>query len=342
MSDLKPYLALIADGKTLSEDEASKAFDVIMSGEATQAQIGAFLMGLRMRGETIEEITGAVKIMRQKMTPVKAPDHAVDVVGTGGDSSGTYNISTGAAFVVAAAGIPVAKHGNKAQTSKSGSADVLNALGVNLDADLTLVEKSIEEANIGFLMATRHHSAMRFVGPVRLELKLRTIFNILGPLSNPAGVKRIVVGVFDPKWCVPMATVLGNLGADHAWVIHGSDGLDEISTTGPTEVAEFKDGKVTTFTVTPEDVGLKRVSIDTLRGGTPDENANALRTVLSGKVPPELEALRDVIAMNAGAVFLVSEAVETLQEGVSKALEIIESGKALDAVASISRITNEG
>jgi anthranilate phosphoribosyltransferase len=340
MHDLKPYLAQIAEGKTLSENEAAAAFNIIMSGDATASQIGAMLMGMRMRGETVEEITGAARTMREKALQVSAPENAVDVVGTGGDSTGTYNISTGAAFVVAAHGVPVAKHGNRAQTSKSGSADVLSALGINLDADMKLVEQAIHDANIGFLMATRHHSAMRYVGPARKELGTRTIFNLLGPLSNPAGVKRMVIGVFSKDWLIPLAEVLGKLGAEHVWVVHGHSGLDEISTTGPTEVAEYKDGLVTTFTITPEDVGLERVSIEDLRGGSPEENADALLKVMTNDVPDNLTAFRDVIAMNAGAVLYVAGAVDSLKDGVSSALNKLKDGSALKAVSELKRITN--
>src|SRR3989338_5984909 len=227
MSGIKPLLAKIADARSLSEDEAEAAFNIIMSGEATPSQIGAFLMGLRVRGETVEEITGAVRAMRAKALPVKAPDNAIDIVGTGGDGLGAFNISTGAALVVAGCGVPVAKHGNRALSSRSGAADVLAALGVNLDADLTLVERAIAEAGIGFLMATRYHDAMRHVGPARPELGGRTIFNLLGPPSTPAGVKRQFTGVYSRDWIEPIAKALGNLGCERAWVAHGADGLDE-------------------------------------------------------------------------------------------------------------------
>ena len=225
--DLKPMLAKVADGISLSESEAEQAFDIIMSGDATPSQIVALLMALRLRGETVEEITGAARAMRAKATPVTAPEGAMDIVGTGGDAIGTHNVSTATALVVAGCGVPVAKHGNRAFTSKSGAADVLSALGVDLNADFKNVEKAIAEANIGFLMAPRHHGAMRNVGPTRVEMGVRTIFNILGPLSNPASVKRLLVGTFDRKWVEPMATVLGKLGAERAWVVHGADGMDE-------------------------------------------------------------------------------------------------------------------
>ena len=273
--DLKPLLAKVADGASLTVDEAETAFTIIMSGQATEAQIGAFLMALRVRGETVDEITGAVRTMRAKALAVKAPEGAIDVVGTGGDGSGTYNISTAAAIVVAGSGVPVAKHGNKALSSKSGAADVLTALGVNIDADLSLVERAIAEAGIGFLMAPRHHSAMKYVGPARVEMGTRTIFNLLGPLSNPAGVKRQFTGVFARQWIEPLARVLGNLGCERAWVVHGSDGLDELTTTGPSFVAELRDGAVSTFEVTPEDTGLPKAAPEDLKGGDPDGNAQA-------------------------------------------------------------------
>ena len=227
---LKPILDKVADGNTLSQAEAEGAFEIIMSGEATTAQIAGFLMALRVRGETVDEITGAVKIMREKMLTVHAPPGAMDIVGTGGDGQGTYNISTATAVVVAACGVPVAKHGNRALSSKSGTADALGALGVNIDCDMSLVKRALHEAGICFLMAPRHHSAMKHVMPARIELGVRTLFNLLGPLSNPAGVKRQMTGAFSRDWIVPMAEVLGKLGSEVAWVVHGSDGLDEITT----------------------------------------------------------------------------------------------------------------
>ncbi|MBN2753172.1 MAG: anthranilate phosphoribosyltransferase [Rhodospirillaceae bacterium] len=341
MSDLKPILPRISTGETLSENDAALAFDIIMSGQATPSQIGALLMGMRMRGETVAEITGAARTMRAKALMVKASANAVDIVGTGGDCSGTYNISTGAALVIAACGVTVAKHGNKAQTSKSGSADVLKALGVNLDAELPVVERSIAEARIGFMLATRHHSAMKHVGPTRVEIGTRTIFNILGPLANPANVKRLVIGVFSKDWLEPLAQVLGNLGAERAWLVHGSDGLDEITTTGPTDVAELKDGKVTTFSIAPEDVGLVRVAPEALKGGDPDFNAAALRAILEPDVPVGLIPLRDAVAFNAAAALVVSNAAKSLQDGVRMALKVMKDGSAKDVLANFIRITNE-
>jgi len=337
MSDaLKPVLAKLAKGDRLDADEAEAAFDVIMSGAATEAQIGGFLMALRVRGETVDEITGAVRTMRAKALPVKAPAGAIDVVGTGGDGSGTFNISTGAAIVVAAAGVPVAKHGNRALSSKSGAADVLTALGVNIDADMALVERAIREAGIGFLMAPRHHSAMKFVGKPRSELGVRTIFNLLGPLSNPAGVKRQFTGVFSKEWLEPLARVLKNLGCEAAWVVHGSDGLDELTTTGPSYVAALKDGKVTTFEVTPKDAGLATAKPADLKGGDARHNAEALKDVLKGAKGP----FRDVVLLNAAGALVVAGKAKDLKAGVAQAAAAIDSGKARAALDKLVAITN--
>ena len=335
--DLKPLLAKVADGASLTVDEAETAFTIIMSGQATEAQIGAFLMALRVRGETVDEITGAVRTMRAKALAVKAPEGAIDVVGTGGDGSGTYNISTAAAIVVAGSGVPVAKHGNKALSSKSGAADVLTALGVNIDADLSLVERAIAEAGIGFLMAPRHHSAMKYVGPARVEMGTRTIFNLLGPLSNPAGVTRQFTGVFARDWIEPMANVLNNLGCEAAWVVHGSDGLDEMTTTGPTFVAELKAGKVTTFEVSPEDAGLGVASPEDLKGGDGAHNAKALTAVMDGEPGP----YRDVTLYNAAAALIVAGKAKDLKQGVEIAAAAIDGGQAKAALDKMVAITNE-
>ena len=338
MSDkLKPLLAKVADGTTLSADEAEAAFDIIMSGQATDAQIGAFLMALRVRGETVDEITGAVRTMRAKALAVKAPAGAIDVVGTGGDGSGTYNISTAAAIVVAACGVPVAKHGNKALSSKSGAADVLAALGVNLDADLALVEKSISDAGIGFMMAPRHHSAMKYVGPARVEMGTRTLFNLLGPLSNPAGVKRQFTGVFAKDWVEPLAKVLGNLGCEAAWVVHGADGLDEMTTTGPSFVAQLKDGEITTFEVTPEDAGLAEAKPEDLKGGDAATNAEALKAVLNGDPGP----YRDVVVYNAAGALIVAGKAGDLKQGCALAAAAIDDGKAKETLEKMIAISNE-
>src|SRR6266581_1174516 len=295
--DFKALIAKAATGASLTREEAARGFDRMMSGEATPSQMGALLMALRVRGETVEEITGAVTVMREKMLRVSAPPDAIDVVGTGGDASGSYNISTCAAFIVAGAGVPVAKHGNRALSSRSGAADVLAALGVQIELAPDAVGRCISEAGIGFMFAPAHHPAMKNVGPTRVELGTRTIFNLLGPLSNPAGVKRQMVGVFSRHWIEPLALVLQNLGSESVWVVHGSDGLDEITTAGATHVAALENGAVRTFEVTPEDVGLARVKPEALRGGSANENAQALIAVLKGAEGP----FRDVAVLNAAA-----------------------------------------
>src|ERR1700681_2191238 len=283
MDDLKSIIGKVATGATLSRDEAASGFDSMMSGEATPSQMGGLLMALRVRGETVDEITGAVTAMRAKMLRVKAPSDAVDVVGTGGDGSGSVNVSTCASFIVAGAGVPVAKHGNRALSSRSGAADVLASLGVKIDLSPEQVGRCVREAAIGFMFAPSHHPAMKNVGPTRVELATRTIFNLLGPLSNPAGVKRQMVGVFSRHWVQPLAQVLKNLGSESVWVVHGSDGLDEITTSGPTHVAALEHGVVRSFEIAPEDVGLKRVKPEALRGGDARHNADALAAVLKGK-----------------------------------------------------------
>ncbi|CCG39887.1 anthranilate phosphoribosyltransferase [Magnetospirillum molischianum] len=332
---IKDVLGRLGAGQTLSESEAEAVFEVIMSGDATPAQIGGLLMALRVRGETVEEITGAARIMRSKALHIEAPPGAIDTCGTGGDGSGTYNISTAAAFVVAACGVPVAKHGNRALSSKSGSADVLTALGIKIDADISLVLESLNTNNIGFLMAPRHHNAMRHVGGPRVELGTRTIFNLLGPLANPAGTRRQVVGVFAERWVEPVAHVLGRLGAEHAWVVHGSDGLDELTTTGPSTVAEFKNGEVRVFTVTPEQAGLARAVPDDLKGGDAAVNAAALRTVLAGEKGP----YRDIVVLNAAAALVVAGRSPDLAAAARQAEQAIDSRAAtaiLDRMITIS------
>lgn len=339
MSDMKSYIEIVADGRPLTHEEAHGAFDIIMSGEATPAQIGGFLMALRVRGETVEEISGAVASMRQRMTKVMAPDAAIDIVGTGGDASGTYNISTCAALVTAGAGIPVAKHGNRALTSKSGAADTLAELGINLEIGPDLISRCISEAGIGFMFAPAHHPAMRHVGPSRVELGTRTIFNLLGPLSNPASVKRYMLGVFDARWVEPLANVLQSLGAEAVWVVNGEFGpegsLDEISTVGETHVAELREGSVRTFVVQPEDFGVSATTPDRLVGGTATENAEALREVLDGSASP----YRDCVIANAGAALIVAGRAETPAEAATLAAESIDSGaahRALDRLVAVS------
>jgi anthranilate phosphoribosyltransferase len=336
--DMKAVLARIAAGERLSEDESAAAFDTIMSGDATPAQIGAFLMGLRVRGETVAEIAGAARTMRAKAASLTAPEGAIDTCGTGGDAQGTFNVSTAAALIAAACGVPVAKHGNRALSSKSGSADVLTALGVKIDADFALVARSLQECNIGFLMAPRHHSAMRHVAGARVELGTRTIFNLLGPLANPAGTKRQLVGVFSDAWVKPIAEVLGRLGAERAWVVHGSDGLDEITTTGPTQVAEWHQGKLRLFTVAPDEVGLARAQAADLKGGDAAYNAGALRRLLDGERGP----YRDIAVLNAGAALVVAGKAETLAQGIVLAAAAIDTGRARDTLDRLVAITNQG
>ena len=336
MAELKTHIQKVADGTPLSADEAADAFDAIMSGEASPAQIGAFLMALRVRGETVGEITGAVRTMRAKMLPVSAPGDAVDVVGTGGDAKGTHNISTCAAIVVAGAGVPVAKHGNRSISSKSGAADVLAALGVDLEVGPGTISRAIAEAGVGFMFAPAHHSAMRHVGPVRQELATRTIFNILGPLSNPAGTRRQVVGVFDRRWSRPMAETLQNLGSEHVWVVHGSGGLDELTTTGTTFVTELKNRAISEFEVTPADAGLATATLDDLRGGDARENAAAIRAVLAGESGP----LRDIVILNAAAALIVAGRTDNLRDGAARAGQSIDSGAAANALARLVAVTN--
>jgi len=307
----------------------------MMSGEATPSQMGALLMALRVRGETVDEITGAVTTMRAKMLGVIAPSNAVDVVGTGGDASGSFNISTCAAFIVAGAGVPVAKHGNRALSSRSGAADVLGALGVKIDIGPEDVGRCIREAGIGFMFAPAHHPAMKNVGPTRVELGTRTIFNLLGPLSNPASVKRQMIGTFSKHWIEPMAQVLGNLGSQSVWVVHGSDGLDEITTSGPTSVAALENGKVRLFEVTPEEAGLTRVKPEALKGGDAAENAKSLLDVLRGKKG----AFREVAVLNAAAALIVAGKAKNLKDGAALAATSIDSGEAegkLDRLVVVS------
>jgi anthranilate phosphoribosyltransferase len=341
IKNFKAVLAVVADGTTLTASQAEAAFDTIMSGDATPAQIGAFLMALRLRGETVEEIAAAARVMRAKALHVDAPDDAIDIVGTGGDGSGTLNISTCSALVVAGCGIPVAKHGNRALSSKSGAADVLMALGVNIDADMRLIEKSIREAKIGFMMAPRHHSATRHVAGPRVELATRTVFNLLGPLSNPAMVKRLLVGVFARQWVAPLAHVLANLGAEQAWVVHcdGGNGatLDELTSTGVNYVAALKDGKVTEFEVTPEELGLARAPLDEIQGGDADYNAAAVSRLLAG----EKSAYRDTVLMTSGGALVVAGAAPDLKAGVALAAAAIDDGRARAALDRMIAISHE-
>ncbi len=333
--DLKLFLGHVAQGRSLSESQAEAAFEIIMSGNATPSQIGAFLMALRVRGETVEEIAGAARIMRAKAVAVDAPPGTIDTCGTGGDASGSFNISTASALVVAGCGVPVAKHGNRALSSQSGSADVLTALGVNIDADLAIVRQCLWEIGIGFLMAPRHHSATRHVAPTRVELGTRTIFNLLGPLSSPASAPRQLVGVFASEWVRPMAEVLGRLGLERAWVVHGS-GLDELTTAGVTTVASLEDGAVETFEVFAGDFGLPPARVEDLRGGTPAYNAGLMRDLLAGKGGP----LRDVVLLNSGAALLVAGQAADLEVGIELAARSINSGAARRVLQELVSRTN--
>ena len=298
--------------------------------------MGAFLMALRVRGETVEEITGAAQMLRSRMNRVTVPDGAIDIVGTGGDSHGTYNVSTCAALVAAGAGLKVAKHGNRRVSSMSGASDVLSVLGVKLDVPPEVISRCVSEAGVGFMWAPMHHPAMKHWAPVRAELGIRTIFNLLGPISNPAGVKRQVVGVFSWQWVEPIAHVLNKLGAEHVWVVHGHDGLDELTTTGATDVAELKGGKVTVFEVTPADAGLAPAKLSDLRGGDEKENAAAIREVLAGK----RTALRDIAVLNAAAALIVAGKAVNLADGAALAAHAIESGAARKALEKLVAISN--
>ena len=336
MADIKALIGQVATGAALSREEAARGFDTMMTGEATPSQMGGLMMALRVRGETVDEITGAVTAMREKMLRVRAPADAIDVVGTGGDASGSFNISTCAALIVAGAGVPVAKHGNRALSSRSGAADVLAALGVNIELTPEGVSRCITHAGIGFMFAPAHHPAMKNVGPTRVELGTRTIFNLLGPLSNPAGVKRQMVGVFSRQWIEPLAQVLKNLGSESDWVVHGSDGLDEITTAGPTHVAALENGAVRTFEITPEEMGLQRVKPEALRGGEAKENAQALVDVLKGKSG----AFRDVAALNAAAALVVAARAKDLKQALALAQKSIDSGQAASRLQRLVAISN--
>ncbi len=336
MDDLKSIIGKVATGATLTREESASAFDAVMSGEATPSQMGGLLMALRVRGETVDEITGAVSAMRAKMLRVTAPPNAVDIVGTGGDGSGSVNVSTCASFIVAGAGVPVAKHGNRALSSRSGAADVLASLGVKIDLKPEEVGRCVREAGIGFMFAPAHHPAMKNVGPTRVELATRTIFNLLGPLSNPAGVVRQMVGVFSRQWVEPLAQVLKNLGSDSVWVVHGSDGLDEITLTGPTFVAALENGNIRSFEVTPEEAGLGRVGGEALKGGDADSNAVALKSVLDGKPG----AYRDVALLNAAAALIVAGKAKSLSDGVAIGKQSLDSGAAAARLKHLIAVSN--
>ena len=335
--ELKRLIGRIADGERLNEAETEAALDLLMSGVAPPVAMGAFLMGLRVRGETIDEITGAARFLRARMTSVDAPPNAVDIVGTGGDSHGTFNVSTAATFVAAGAGVIIAKHGNRAVTSLSGASDVLAALGVKLDVPPVAVTRAISDAGVGFLWAPLYHPAMKTWAPIRTDLGVRTLFNLLGPLCNPAGVTRQVLGVYDRKLVEPIAEVLKKLGSVHAWVVHGADGMDELTTTGATTVAELKNDAITVFEVTPEDAGLPRARIADLKGCDAATNASALRTLLLG----EPGAYRDIVVLNAAAALIVAGKASSIKDGVSKAQVSIDSGRAAQALDRLVAVTNE-
>lgn len=336
MSDaFKPLLAKLADGQTLSDSDAEIFFSACLRGEPTPAQVAAAVTAIRLRGETVGEIAACARAMRAAAITLDHPYDTVDVCGTGGDGLHTLNISTAVGFVAAGGGLKVAKHGNRAITSKSGTADVLAALGVNIDATPEQQRRALDEAGICFLFAVAHHGAMKHVSPIRQQLGFRTIFNLLGPLTNPAGARRQVVGVPSPRFIEPIGKALGQLEAVHAWVVHGS-GLDEMTTTGETEVAEWKDGELRLFTITPEAVGLPRAALADITGGAPEHNAAALRRLLAGEKGP----YRDIVMLNAAAAFLVGGAVETLREGLEHAAASLDDGKALAALDQLVTLTN--
>lgn len=334
---LKRIIQKVSTGACLCAEEIEAALDLMSTGAASPVQMGAFLMALRVRGETVDEITGAARLLRSRMLTVNAPADAIDIVGTGGDSHGTYNVSTCAAFVAAGAGVKVAKHGNRSVSSLSGASDVLTALGVKVDVDADLVSRAVAQAGVGFMWAPMHHPAMKQWAPVRAELGIRTIFNLLGPLCNPAGVKRQVIGVFDKKWVEPIADVMRNLGSEHVWVVHGSDGMDELTTTGPSTVAELKDGDVAVFEVVPEDAGLPRAKLVDLKGGDAKANAEAIRVLLQGEPGP----FRDIVLLNAAAALIVAGKAANLADGVKRAARAIDTGAANTALDKLIASTNE-
>jgi anthranilate phosphoribosyltransferase len=332
--DLKPTLGKLAGGESLSVEEAEAAFTIIMSGDATPAQIGALLMAMRVRGETVPEITGAVRAMRARMTAIEAPEGAIDVCGTGGDGAGTLNVSSAVTFVVASLGVPVAKHGNRALSSRTGGADVLTALGINVDAPMERLPAILREAGAVFLFAPRHHPSMRHAAGPRVELGIRTIFNILGPLSNPARVRRQLTGVFSPDWTLPMAETLAALGHQSAWLVHGS-GLDELTVAGENRVTALKDGSIRTFSINPEDAGLAKAPVSSIKGGDAAFNADALLGVLRGAAG----AYRDTVLLNAAAALIVADRAADLRDGVDQAGRGISSGAALNVLETMRRVS---
>jgi anthranilate phosphoribosyltransferase len=335
IDDFRGLLAKVGNGTALGIDEAERAFDIMTSGNATPAQMGAFLMGLKVRGETAGELAGGARALRAKVLRVKAPDGAIDIVGTGGDHHATYNVSTCSALVVAGAGVPVAKHGNRAFTSKSGAADVLGALGIGMELPIETLEKALVEAKVCFLMAPRHHSAMRNVAGARAELApSRTIFNLLGPMSNPAFVKRQLVGVFDRRWLKPVAEALGQVGIERALVVHGQDGMDELTTTTRSWAASLENGKVSEIEISPEDIGVKPATLAQLKGGDPMHNAEAIKQVLAG----EPGAFRDIVLLNSAAALMVAGKARDLKQGAALAAQSIDTGKGAAALATLQRL----
>ena len=334
--DIKQALHKISEGRDLTGEEMRSVMRIIMAGEATQAQIGAFLMGMRVKGETVGEIAAAVSILRETMVPVTAPDGAIDIVGTGGDGGGSLNISTTTALVVAAAGVPVAKHGNKALSSRSGASQVLEALGVKLDLTPDEIGSTIANAGIGFMFAPSHHPAMRHVGPARGEMGVRTLFNLLGPQSNPAGVRRYLLGVYSQQWVEPVAAALLANRAIKAWVVHSSEGLEELSTSGPNFVAQIANGDLRSFELHPAQVGLSVTDPKDLLGGEPSDNAAAMMALFEGAPG----AYRDTVLLNAGAALLVADKVTSIEDGIAMARAAIDSGAAKDTLARLVAVSN--
>ena len=336
MTDFNNILSKVSSKDGLSDEESYFSFNYILDGKASEKQIEKFLLGLRERGEKIEEITAATKVMREKSSKVSAPDNAIDTCGTGGSGSGKYNISTAASLVAAGAGAVIAKHGNRALSSKSGSSQVLEELGVKLDIEPKKITECIEKSNIGFMFAPNHHPAMKYVGPVRQKLKVRTIFNILGPLSNPANVKKQLIGVFDKNWLEPMAKTLRNLGSHRALLVNGSDGFDELTTTGISYVAELNDGNIKTYEISPEKLGLKLSNFDDLIGGDPEQNAKKIISLLEGEKGP----YRDIVLLNSAAALYVDGKVKNLKDGISMSKNSIDNGSAKIALNNLVRTSN--
>lgn len=333
---IQDILSDLAEGHNLSQEQAARAFQIIMNAGATPSQMGAFLLGLRVKGETVDEITAGAQVLRMKAPKVTAPAGAIDTCGTGGDAKGTLNISTAVAFVVAGCGVPVVKHGNRGVSSQSGSADVLAELGVNLKAEIPVLERALAEAGICFLMAPQFHSAMRHVAPVRQELALRTVFNLLGPLANPAAPRRQLLGVYSPRWLEPLAMVLHKLGVEQAWVVHGEDGMDELSISGASQVVEMRGGELRRFIVTPEEAGLEAAPLEAIKGADPRSNAMAMQDVLLGAHG----AYRTIVLLNAAAALIVAGKAHSLEQGVALASEAIEQGRAMAALRKLVEITN--